>query len=279
MKKLIYFSLFLLPFLLSPNVFAQFGEPELKERERSRSLFDEGYKAGFGFNFALNDFGFGAGGQFRLGLAPKTEAIINFKISGLKDPTEQTFVDFFGGRIIPEKYQRVITLPVYAGIKQRFFAEEISDNFRFFSSLSAGPVFALSYAYFDDLNENGFRENDNRVYITVEPVNDIFQGWDNSESHWGFGGEFLIGVDFGENFANLASVQFGYTMNYFTNGIQMLEPCQPDLNRIGAAPQNPCSIGTPTIPTAAGEAPLESVNDPRKYFGSAQISFTFGWMW
>lgn len=263
------------------QVYAQFGEPEVQKKEAPRNLYDEGYKVGFGFNVALTDFGLGVGGQLRIGLSEYTEAIASLKIAGLKDPTEQTFTDFLGYRTIPEKYQRVIAIPLYIGLKKRFFPEAISDSFRPYTSLSVGPTFAFSYSYFFDYNENGFRENDARIYPFVEPVNDIFTGWSDSESHWGWGGEFVIGVDFGDNFANLSSVQFGYTMNYFTDGIQVLEPCQPDLSRINQPALNPCGLGVSQVPIGSSTdfAPLEQANDPRKYFGSAQISFVFGWMW
>lgn len=287
MKKLILFTIVFLVCLHTNKVYAQFGEPEVEAKETPRNLYDEGYKVGFGFNIALSDYGLGVGGQLRIGLGKYTEGIATLKIAGLKDPTEQTFTDFFGYRTIPEKYQRVISIPLYVGLKKRFFADAISDDFRPYSSLSAGPTFAFSYSYFQDFNENGFRENDGRIYPFVEPVNDIFTGWDNSKIHWGFGGEFVLGVDFGDNFANLSSVQFGYTMNYFSDGIQVLEPCQPDLNRINEAPINPCGLGADYAEVYIqnndnifiAQAPIEKAHDPRKYFGSAQISFVFGWMW
>ena len=287
MKKLfLLITTFLICFQTN-QVYAQFGEPEVEERDNPRNLYDEGYNVGFGFNLALSDFGIGVGGQLRIGLGQYTEGIATLKVTGLKDPTEQTFTDFLGYRTIPEKYQRVIAVPFHVGLKKRFFPKAISDSFRPYASLSAGPTFAFSYSYFDDFNENGFRENDGRLYPIVEPVNDIFTGWNNSETHWGMGGEFVLGIDFGENFANLSSVQFGYTMNYFPDGIQVLEPCQPDLTRVGEAPLNPCGSGVNyaevlnvnngTVTTEL--APLEQANDPRKYFGSAQLSFVFGWMW
>jgi len=267
--------------LTSSTTFAQFGEPEVKEKDQPRNLFDEGFRTGFGINASLNDFGFSAGGQFRFVFDSYTEALLTFKIAGLKDPTEQTFVDYYwGSRTVPEKYRRILSTPVYVGIKKRFFADAITDNFRVYSSLSAGPVFALSYSYFQDLNGNGFRENDSRVYNFVEPINDVFAGFNNSKTHWGMGGEFVIGIDFGENFSSLSSVQFGYTMNYFSKGIQVLEPCQPDLNRINEQPINPCGMGQNFVSVGQNAvAPLEKANSPRKYFGSAEISFIFGWMW
>ena len=268
MKKLSFAAFIILTLFISPQTYAQFGEPEVDSTINPRSLFEEGYKTGFGFNFVLNDFGFGAGGQFRFGLSNYTEALVTLKITGLKDPTEQTFIDYFGGRTIPEKYRRVVSVPLYIGLKKRIFATQISDNFRLYSSLSAGPVFAWSYAYFRDFNDNGFRENDERIYGFVEPVNDIFKGWDESDTHWGLGGELLLGIDFGDNFANLSSVQFGYTMNYFNEGIQILQPNEADLSSLQFNEEG-FLIGYEVI----------HANDPRKYFGSAQISFVFGWMW
>lgn len=267
MKTLRISLILFITLIATPHVFAQFGEPEVDKSVNPRSLFEEGYSAGFGFNFVLNDFGFGAGGQFRMVLSNYTEALFTLKVTGLKDPTEQTFISYFGGRTIAEKYKRVLAVPFYVGLKKRLFAKEISDNFRLFSSMSAGPVFAWSYAYFRDVNENGFRENDSRIYGFEEPVYDIFKGWDQSETHWGVGGEFLLGIDFGENFANLSSVQFGYTMNYFHEGIQIMQPNEADLS---------------TLQFNEGQLTQYSLvhaNDKRKYFGSAQISFVFGWMW
>lgn len=281
MKNLILFIVAFLICLQPAQVFAQFGEPEVQVKETPRNLYDEGYKFGFGFNISLNDFGVGAGGQLRFGLMPYTEALATLKIMALKDPKEQTFTDFLGYRTIPEKYQRVLAIPFYVGLKQRFFADAISDNFRAYSSLSVGPTFAFSYNYFEDYNLNGFRENDRRIYPVVEPVNDVLTGWSTSKTHWGFGGELVLGVDFGDNFANISSIQFGYTMNYFADGIQVLEPCRPDLSRINQQPLDPCGLGITEVPVGPGSdfAPHEKANDPRKYFGSAQISFVFGWMW
>ncbi|MEQ8525064.1 hypothetical protein [Gracilimonas sp.] len=286
MKKLIFFTFLFSLFGVGNHAFAQFGEPDVQKKEVPRNLYDEGYRTGFGFNISLNDFGVGVGGQFRFGLNSYTEALVTLKMMGLKDPTEQTFIDYtFGFKTVPEKYRRVLAVPLYIGLKKRFFAEEISDNFRVYSSLSAGPTYALSYAYFNDTTENGFRENDSGIYGRSERLNDIFSGWGDSKSHWGFGGEFVLGIDFGEKFSNLSSVQFGYTMNYFSDGIQVLEPCQPDLNRINQQPLNPCGISeSNTVPVflsdgSVGQAPLEKANDPRKYFGTAQITLIFGWMW
>lgn len=266
-----------LPFLLfilvvsQNNGFAQYNEPEIQSLESPKNLFDEGYKSGFGFSFNLNDFGFGVGTQFRKGLGSYTEALFNLKIAGLRDPSEQTYIDYyFGNRTIPSKYKRVVTFPITVGLKRRVFARQISDNFRVHTAMSIGPTFALTTPYFKDGNNNGFRESDIREFNAYEPVQDIFQGLKDSESKWGWTGDLILGIDFGDNFARLQTFQFGYNFYYFQDGIQILEPFKPFRNPNGTYIDNDQN-GIADV--------FVDANDPTKYFGSAQITFIFGWMW
>jgi hypothetical protein len=268
MKKLFLLGLAGFIFLSTANVFAQFGEPEVRKKEVPKNLYDEGYKSGFGFVFGANDFGFGVGGQFRKVLNRYSEAHLTFKINGIKDPREQTYIDyFFGTKTVPDKYQRVISFPVSLGLKQRFLAEEISDNFRLFGSISGGPVFAYAYPYFDDANNNGFRENDSQLYTSFERPNDVFTGLKDGDWHLGLNGSIEIGMDFSGNFANLQSFQFGYNFFYFNDGLQILEPTKPLKDQNGFPRYEGLQLQTTTS------------YDPKKYYGSAQLTFIFGWMW
>lgn len=275
MKKITPLLLLFILALGVDKVSAQYGEPEIKSIEAPKNLFDEGYKTGFGFSFNLNDFGFGVGTQFRKGLGSYTEGLLNLKIAGLRDPSEQTYIDYyFGNRTIPSKYKRVITFPATIGLKRRVFARHISDNFRVHTSMSIGPVLALTTPYFIDSNGNGFRENNINVYGTFEPTQDIFQGFKDSETKWGWTGDLVFGIDFGDNFARLQTFQFGYSFYYFKDGIQILEPFQPQRNANGS----PIFVETPAG-SGFFELQTEAYNDPTDYFGSAQITFIFGWMW
>ncbi|MEO9885734.1 MAG: hypothetical protein ABJR05_01835 [Balneola sp.] len=268
MKKLFLLSLVVILSISSTNIFAQFGEPEVRKKEVPKNLYDEGYKSGLGFIFGANDFGFGVGTQYRRVLTRYTEAQISVKITGLKDPREQTFIDyFFGTKTIPDKYQRVMAFPLSIGLKRRFLAKEITDNFRLFGSIGGGPVLAFSYPYFNDRNNNGFRENDARIYDSFERTNDVFTGWSDGDWHLGFNGSAELGIDFGSNFANLQSFQFGYNFFYFDNGLQILEPATPQVN----------NDGSPRYQD--GELQTTQNFGPKKFYGSAQISFIFGWMW
>jgi len=268
MKNLFLLGLASFIFLFTSNALAQFGEPEVRKKEVPKNLYDEGYKKGFGFIFGANDFGFGVGGQYRKVLNRNSEAHITFRINGLKDPREQTFIDvFFGAKTVPDKFQRVVSFPLNLGLKRRFFAEEISDNFRVFGSLSSGPILAFSFPYFNDQNNNGFRENDPQLYNSFERINDVFTGWSDGDWHLGLTGTAEIGIDFSSNFANLQSFQFGYNFYYFENGLQILEPAKPRVDQNG-------------FPRYDGNQLQTTANyAPKKYYGSAQLSFVFGWMW
>lgn len=255
----ILFILISLPILVQ----AQFGEPKIQEIIKPKNLYDEGYKKGFGFSFNLNDFGFGAGMQYRIGLGPYSEGLINFKIAGLRDPREQTHIDiYFGNRTIASKYQRIITFPTTIGYKRRVFASQVTDNFRIHTAFNLGPSFALSIPYFRDFNGNGYREDDYARFGLngVEPINDIFQGWKDAKSEFGWTGEFLLGIDFGENFGRLQTLQFGYNFYYFNKGLQILEPKS-------------------AVFDSQGNGYLVDANDKVNYFGSAQITFIIGWMY
>jgi hypothetical protein len=268
MKKLFLLGLASFIFLSTSNLLAQFGEPEVRKKETPKNLYDEGYKSGFGFVFGANDFGFGAGGQFRKVLNRYSEAHLTFRINGLKDPREQTYIDyFFGTKTVPDKYRHVISFPISLGFKRRFLANQISDNFRLFGSVSSGPVFAFSYPYFNDFNNNGYREKDNLLYDTYERVNDVFTGWKQGDWHTGLTGALEVGIDFSGDFASLQSFQFGYNFYYFDKGLQILEPAKPSFDQNG----NPRFVN--------GELQTTASYEPKKYFGSVQMSFVFGWMW
>ena len=111
------------------------------------------------------------------------------------------------------------------------------------------------------------------VFSTFEPTQDIFQGLKDAKTEWGWAGDIVLGIDFGDNFAKLRTFQFGYSFYYFKQGIQILEPFQPQRTSTG---------GLVLIdPDGDGflEVATEPSNDPSKYLGSAQITFIFGWMW
>jgi hypothetical protein len=269
-------SVFLSLIILSATAMAQIQEPDVRPTPRNISTIQEGYKTGFGIDINMNNFGFGLGGEFRRVIAPQTEGTLNFGITGLRDASEQTFTDiFFGQQIVPNKYKRAFAMPVMLGVRQRVFSDLIQDDYRFFVSVQGGGVAAFAFPYFDDINDSGFRENLAPVY--VEPINDIFTGWSEGDWHFGGVGQFKIGVDIGSNLAKLNSIEFGYLFYYFPDGIQMMSPNQPVLVENRAPGQFPYQVEDPNDPI--NTIIFEDFFSPQRFFGSPQITFTFGWFW
>ncbi|MCC5942777.1 MAG: hypothetical protein JJU37_14640 [Balneolaceae bacterium] len=260
---------------------AQVLEPEVIQTPRNVSVLQDEYGTGFGFNILMNNFGFGAGTEFRAVVARQTELTASLRITALRDASEQTFTDFFfGQQIVPNKFQRAFAFPLMLGIRQRIFADTIQEDYRFFLSASIGPAAAFTYPYFNDSDNLGYRFTGNELIIVgdelfrLQPtqVNDMFTGFGSGEWHLGGAGEFKIGLDIGSNFARLSSIEFGYFFYYFPDAVQLMMPNQPvfrtDLQRNNVVQTD-----------IEGNIEFESFFEPQSFFGSPQITFTFGWFW
>lgn len=272
MKNLLFYIgtiTFSVLLLFSTAVYGQITEPEVERLNRDASTLSDNYNRGLGINVVMNNFGFGLGGEYRRVIAPQSEFTTSLRITGLRDASEQTFTDFFfGQQVIPNKYQRAIAIPLMIGMRQRVFANNIQDDFRFFVSASMGPAAAFAYPYFEDINNNGYREQFQDFF---EPVNDIFTGLSEGDWHVGAAGEFKISLDIGGNFANMNSIEFGYFFYYFPDAIQIMMPNQP-VFRTNTPP------GESPFVVVDGELAIEPFFEPQNFFGSPQITFTFGWL-
>lgn len=272
----------LLAFLFPFQSSAQTLEPEVQEVIRNVSDIQDEYDAGFGFNVVMNNFGFGLGGEYRKIVAPSTELTASLRIGGLRDASEQTFTDyFFGQQIIPNKYQRAFAFPLLLGLRHRLFSDVIQEDYRFFVSASIGPVMAFSFPYFDDTNDDGYRQTGNEIVqigdeffrLQPEPINDILTGWKQGDWHLGGTGELKVALDIGGNFSRLNSIEFGYYFYYYPDGIQLMMPNQPRLER------DPTTGQQRYVLTDDGNLAVEPFLDDQTFFGTPQITFTFGWLW
>lgn len=232
-------------------------QPPVESISSPKTPLSQGFHNGLGLNLLINNFGFGAGVQYRHVLAPMSEMTLDFHITGLRNVSEQTFYDIFGQQIIPDKYNRVLAFPLMIGYKHRLFARAITDNFRIYAGASVGPSLAFIYPYFKDYNQNHIR--DNGTYAPYEPINGTFTDWKDGHFKWGGAGKLVLGIDFGSKFKHFTGVEFGYYMQYFPQGIQVLQP-----NKY--VQQN-------------GQLYIAPGASPQKYFGTPLISLIFGHMW
>lgn len=263
-----YFTVFLLLFSVFDIAYSQENiEPELAEAEDPLSPLDFDIRNGIGFRVQLNNFGFAVGGEYRRVLSRYTKGILEFQITNIKDEGEQTFQNFWGQQVIPNKYNRILAFPLMIGMSRRFFAEELSDNFRLFAQFSGGPSAAFVYPYYDhDLFGYGFRLQglpnvpDQRNY-------DPFQGWGEGHFLFGGSGHLSIGADVGGDFGNIQTVRIGYLFHYYPEGIQVMEPNRPGPEFELRPPEE---LSPDAILPAA---------DEQYFFGSPHITLVFGSMW
>lgn len=232
--RLIIFSIFLVMASFPGHIYAQdYIEPDILPSDESKSPADFGLYNGATFNLMVTNNGFAVGGQYRRVVSRFSEVVFEAQISALKDSREQAFFSIWGQQIIPNKYNRVLTFPVLGGLRQRLFADYISDNFRIFIQASAGPALTFVYPYFNDVlfstqNFPSAGENADNLPLGVRindiQINDVFQGWADGE--WILGGtaKTSLSIDFGNSFRSLTSVEFGVQMFYYPDGIQVLEP-------------------------------------------------------
>ena len=272
--KTVLLSFVLFTFILVDILNAQVTEPELRVEDRVAIPLSENYGSGLTFDIVINNFGFGIGGEYRRVIGSQTEGVLKTRITGLRDASEQTFTDFFGQQAVPNKFQRGFTFPLMLGMRQRLFAGSVQEEYRFFLSAAAGPVMAFTYPYFDDRNNNGYREQGiERPDGYFERINDIFSGWGDGDWHAGAAGELKFGLDFGRTFSSVTTVEFSYLFYYFPDGIQMMMPNQPDLRENVGPGQNPFQY------REDGELLLEPFFDPQSFFGTPQITIRFGSLW
>lgn len=194
------------------------------------------YGNGIGLQISLTNSGFGLGGYYQRELSPTSSLIAEFSIVGLKDEREQRFFGFFGESIIPNKQNYLHTIPVLVGVQTRLFSETIKENFRPFAQFSAGPTLGWLAPYYDDLNGNSVRENNERSF-------DVISAFPKGEARLGAGGTIAFGANFGLSRRVTQGIRFGYTFTYFFSDISLLEPRVKESQRF---------FGTPTITLTFG---------------------------
>lgn len=266
-------ALFFVLLFASSALFAQLPnklEPQMASVDPMRDYSTENIKGGISLNIMVSNFGVSVGGEYRKVIGPLGEFYTAAHITGLRDVSEQTF-QFFGQQVIPNKYERALAFPILFGYRQRFFANQISDNFRFNLSAAVGPAFVFSYPYFSDTNNNTIRDRFfTPVSIQEERINDFFTGWNDGNWSTGLAGEFQVGVDLGRKFKTLNGVKFGFQFFYIPDGLQLMEPFIPSRSDYDPS----LAVGDPGF-----DENFEPLYDRLYFFVTPQITILFGKMW
>lgn len=181
------------------------------------------FVAGWGGRVRVSESGFGLGAYAWRRVAPDWTAVAVFHLSNVTDERESKFFGL-GGVTIPEKLSYLLVLPMQLGAQRRLFRRDIASNFRPFVGATVGPTLAWRSPYFDDCNgdnritpnmECGGRPEGERTFSALESI-------PRGRLIVGLGGELSLGADFGTD-ARTQGVRIGVSVDYFPNGIRLLE--------------------------------------------------------
>ena len=176
------------------------------------------YGTGIGASILLTNYGFGLGGVYRQALGEATSFVVEASIGSGKDEREQEFfVGFFGDTVVPFKRSNFLMAPLYVGLERRLFRASVEDGFRPFAQILGGPALGFQWPYFEDENDNGLRDTDERKL-------GVLSGLGDGSFRVGVGGTLAFGAYFGESRRATQGVRIGYTAAYFFDAVELLEP-------------------------------------------------------
>ncbi len=100
-----------------------------------------------GLDVLLSNGGVGLGTFYRHEYSDVLASYIDFSISEAKDDDEREYIDYFGNPYTPGKVNRFLVLPLFVGLQQRLFKDDIVDNFRPYVNIAAGPTMIYVFPY------------------------------------------------------------------------------------------------------------------------------------
>ena len=188
--------------------------PELVQR----SQYEPRHTA-WGIDLLISNNGFGAGAFYRSELSDEMAVLVSLAISDVKDDAEVEYVDYFGQSFIPGKKNRLLLIPLMAGVQYRLFKDDIMDNFRPFVMAGAGPamIYVSPYANPVTVNLPG-----GASYTEYNQV-DFFSSLGKGRPRYTFGGFVGAGAYFGLERGTLTGVSMRYYYVPFPKGIEILD--------------------------------------------------------
>ena len=158
----------------------------------------------WGADLLVSNGGFGLGMFYRHAYSEDISGFIDLSFSEAKDDDEKDFVDFYGRIVTPGKINRFMVIPLFAGIQQRLFKEDIVSNFRPYISAAAGPT--ILYVFPAD--------------------QEYFTAIGNGHPAFTAGGYVGLGAYFGSEPSNLLGLNLRYYVIPYPSGIESMRGVQ-----------------------------------------------------
>ncbi len=154
----------------------------------------------WGLDLLISNGGFGLGLFYRHEYSRDLSGFVDFSVAEAKDDDEKDFVDYYGRIVTPGKINRFLSIPLYVGLQQRLFSDDIVDNFRPYVNAAAGPTMIYVFPY-------------NQEY---------FSAIGNGHPEYTFGGYVGVGAFFGSERSSLLGVNLRYYYIPFPSGLESL---------------------------------------------------------
>jgi hypothetical protein len=171
----------------------------------------------WGFDLLLSNNGFGMGAFYRYEMTDEMSLVMNFAISDVKDDAEVEQYDYYGNSYIPNKKNRLLLIPLTAGIQFRLFKDDIVDNLRPFISAGIGPTMVFVSPYASNQVSYDFFGNPYREKI------DFFTSLKYGSPRYTLGGFIGAGVYFGMDKGTTSGLSIKYFFAPFPNGIEIMD--------------------------------------------------------
>lgn len=167
----------------------------------------------------LSNNGFALGGFYRHEFSQDWSLMISLGISDVKDDAEVEQYTYWGGMTVPFKKNRLLMVPLMAGVQYRLFRDDIIDNFRPYISAGAGPtmIFVAPYA-----KDNIFTLSNGTLYNQREEI-EFFSSLKYGQAKYTVGGYVGAGAYFGIDRSTVSGLGFRYYYIPFPSGIAVME--------------------------------------------------------
>lgn len=112
----------------------------------------------WGVDLMFSEGGFGLGTFYRKSFNHNLTGFVDFSISESKEEREIEYIDFFGRRVVLNKKNRALLMPLNFGVQYRLFTKSLTDSFRPYITGAIGPSMVLESPFLKDGKQIDFFE-------------------------------------------------------------------------------------------------------------------------
>jgi hypothetical protein len=135
MMRTLKIALILIIFL-NTLVYAQSNNSDIKPITKSWAV-----------GMLYTESGFGLFGTYSKSIGRTTSSMIRLSVSGVSDPNEVEYYDYYGNSYIRDKINRVYAATLSIGLKHSIFFDDIDGNFKPFIKGGIAPALIMMTPY------------------------------------------------------------------------------------------------------------------------------------